>query len=411
MKELIQFSISRRFFNKANLAFTGLLLMVSIIAFNLDRIMMIIQPNFNDPIYISTSNEQINSYLVESKLDIRIIEDADIKLTIEDNNYLISSKYALSPYDTNLIIELLDGFHYKRVMDQSVVKSISSLTPNIEFELENKVETNNNTAFAFMLVTAIYFMMISFSSMSANEIVYEKTTKLLEIILTSIPPSEHFYGKMISGWLNIIIQTLTSGLVVAVVFIFRFLDDRGKPLCLALQKLGLVDSNFNSFSDVKQFINFDLDFIAQMMAISIILMIGIVSVQVIMVSVSSFVSNIEESSNIQSPMYIIFMGLYYFSLSFSSPAQLDSAMGVICSHLPITSMLFMPYRMMLTDINSLEILLCIAVNLGFLATALLIGINLYKKGIIYQDSGKKKFGLPKLDFNTKRVKIKQWYEK
>lgn len=43
-----------------------------------------------------------------------------------------------------------------------------------------------------MVVTGIYFMMLSFATTVANEVVYEKATKTLELILTSVSARTHF---------------------------------------------------------------------------------------------------------------------------------------------------------------------------------------------------------------------------
>jgi ABC-2 type transport system permease protein len=153
--------------------------------------------------------------------------------------------------------------------------------------------------------------------------------------------------------------------------------------------MDLLGTDINSLQDFNKYLKIDSGFFGDMILILVILMLGIVSVQVIMVSVSSFVSNIEEAGNIQSPMYILFMGLYYFSLSMNQPAQLEKGLAKLCSFLPITSMLFMPYRIMLTKIAFGEIVLGILINSLFLVASIFGGRYLYGKGILYQKSNRK----------------------
>ena len=394
MKELIIFSIKRRFINKATLIFNVIFLIIAIIVFNVDKVMLVLQPDLNAPIAITTENEQLKSYINKQKGKIEVSDKADIRIKVDKNNIEVQSKYGLNAYQSREVAEMLDNYFESRPLSEEQEEYLAyyfeELNLNIDFTTDAKAEKGNNNMLAFMVITTIYFMMISFSAMSANEVVYEKSTKLLEVILTTLSVSEHYYAKMLIGWLNIIIQSLTSGAIVLTVFLWRYSLDKGVKLCECLQKLDLLDNSINSLKDITKLLSVDAKFMGDMFWIMIILMLGIVSVQVIMVSISSFVSNIEEAGNIQSPMYIIFMGLYYFSLSLNSPAQLERGLGKLCSYLPVTSMLFMPYRIMLTKIKLSVIVTGVGINTLFLLACLYIGRRLYGIGILYQKSSKTK---------------------
>ena len=392
MKELIKFSIKRRFLNKATLFFNLLFLAIVLVLFNLDKIMVLIQPEINKPISVNTGDLTLRSFIKASDFLVEVSTNSNIKIEVADNHYQVISDYPLSVYQTGLIAELLQDYYNEQPRDESDLEYLSyyqdHLALNIEFKSSLSDKDSQNNVLAFMVVTTIYFMMISFSAMAANEVVYEKSTKLLEVILTTLSVSEHFYGKMLIGWLNILIQSLTSGIIVSVVFLWRYFSDKGVMLCACLQKMDLISSDIKDLQAVTKWLTVDWRFISDMFWIMLILMLGIVSVQVIMVSLSSFVSNVEEAGNIQSPMYILFMGLYYFSLSMNQPIYLEKGLGKFCSFLPVTSMLFMPYRIMLTKIPFLDILISLGINAGFLVLSLLGGRYLYGKGILYQKSGK-----------------------
>jgi len=392
MKELIKFSIKRRFINKATLFFNVLFLVITIVVFSVDKVMAIIQPDINSPLAVKTESQDLKRYITLKNEKLVFDEKAEITIKLDGNNYEVKSEYGLNAYQTQAIVEILEGYFDTKPKSEEDMYHLAYFYENLSLSIEFKTDTsekeNKNTIFAFMVVTTIYFMMISFSSMSANEVVYEKSTKLLETILTTLSVSEHFYGKMLIGWLNIIIQSLLSGIIVGSVFIWRYSYDKGVKLCECLHKLDLLDSSIKSLHDLNKWLSIDAKFMGDMFLIMIILMLGIVSVQVIMVSISSFVSNIEEAGNIQSPMYILFMGLYYFSLSLNQPAQLEKGLGKLCSYMPITSMLFMPYRIMLTKVKYSLVLSGIGINALFLALCLVVGRYLYGKGILYQKSNR-----------------------
>ena len=392
MKELIKFSIKRRFINKATLFFNVLFLLITIVVFNVDKVMAVIQPEINSQLAVKTEASDLKRYINLKNDKVTYSDKADITIKQTGNTYEVNSEYGLNAYQTQAIVEILEGYFDSKPKSEEdqyhLAYFYENLSLNIEFKTTTVAKENKNTVFAFMVVTTIYFMMISFSSMSANEVVYEKSTKLLETILTTLSVSEHFYGKMLIGWLNIIIQTLLSGIIVGSVFIWRYTYDKGTKLCDCLHKLDLLDNGVKSLQDLSKWLSIDGKFMIDMFLIMVILMLGIVSVQVIMVSISSFVSNIEEAGNIQSPMYILFMGLYYFSLSLNQPAQLEKGLGKLCSYLPITSMLFMPYRIMLTKVKYSLVFTGIGINALFLGLCLVVGRYLYGKGILYQKSNR-----------------------
>ena len=391
MKELIKFSLRRRFLNKATLFFNIIFLLITIVVFNLDKVMAIIQPEINEAILLYTDNNKLRLDIITDER-FEFYPQAEIKIKVEDNNYIVSSEQLLNNYQSKAIIELIDK-NYDNLKRSEEEKGLMQyydnfLALNIEFNNNSTSQKNNSNVLAFVVITTIYFMMISFSAMAANEVIYEKSTRLLETILTTLSVSAHFFGKMLIGWLNIIIQSLLSGTIVLSVFVWRYSLDQGTKLCRCLQKLDLIDSSINSLKDLSKLVAVDSSFIGDMFLIMIILMLGIVSVQVIMVSVSSFVSNVEEAGNIQSPMYILFMGLYYFSLSMSQASQLQKGLGKLCSYLPLTSMLFMPYRILLTKTKISAVFLSIGINTAFLVICLVLGRFLYGKGILYHKAAR-----------------------
>lgn len=377
MKELLRFAMSRRFFNKANIVFNCLVLAITIIGTNLDYIINIIDPNFLNPIEITTSEQTFEEFL-ENYDDIVVAEGADIKIKVEEGKYIVDSESVLDTYTMNQLALTLQEYHlyYSGVTEYDMPEVVFS---NIATET-----SSNQFSVVLAIVSGVYFMMISFVSTSASEVVYEKTTKLLEIILTSVSVRAHFFSKLIVGWLSILIQALTTGMIVLVGILIRYFSDKGTGLLKCFEKLGLTSNSESMNLDLSVLL--EKDFVIQIIQIVILLMIGVVIVQMILISLSSFISNMEEASTIHSPIYISFMVLYYVWLVFNQPAQLESGFGYIGSYLPILSMLFMPSRMMLTQVSFWEVNFVILINFVFLLLVVGVGYRMYQKGILYYGS-------------------------
>ena len=124
------------------------------------------------------------------------------------------------------------------------VKSLEENSENIELLLqynqdviiENNVFDKQTDLSAekqnliFVFVTGIYFMMISFVSTVASEVVHEKATKTLELILTSVDAKIHFIAKVLVGWFVILIQSILTLSYLIFALCIRNIYDQGTGL-------------------------------------------------------------------------------------------------------------------------------------------------------------------------------------
>ncbi|MEG0736354.1 MAG: ABC transporter permease, partial [Longicatena sp.] len=101
-------------------------------------------------------------------------------------------------------------------VNESLNAYIAPVILKNEVKEKNKGSDDQQSNLIFMVITGIYFMMISFATTVANEVVYEKATKTLELILTSVSAKVHFISKMIVGWLVVFVQCLSVGAYILI---------------------------------------------------------------------------------------------------------------------------------------------------------------------------------------------------
>ena len=107
-----------------------------------------------------------------------------------------------------------------------------------------------------MVITMIYFMMIGFAGMLAQEVVAEKTSNILEMIGTSVSLKTHYYSKIIIGWLSILGQFIFVGSVFVGVLLLRVLFDNGRGLLQLLAKYNFIDARYTIITSmIKQFLS------------------------------------------------------------------------------------------------------------------------------------------------------------
>ena len=239
-----------------------------------------------------------------------------------------------------------------------------------------------------MVVTGIYFMMLSFATTVANEVVYEKATKTLELILTSVSARTHFLSKLLSGWLTVLLQCAISGGCLLFWTLIRWQIDNGSGLLKAAKSLQLLSIKEATFSQVLAHIDLSFDFLLLLLGIAFFLLAGMLLIQMLLVVISSFISSIEAAAAIQAPFYMILIAVYYLTLSLNDPQHMSQGIGYYLSFLPFLSMLMMPCRFLMTVVTVPEFLLAAFLAIASLTAVLHYGGAIYQRGVLdYSNKG------------------------
>lgn len=399
MKELIRFSIKRRFFNHATLLLNILLgILVCGVMFS-DQLIEMINPSMldNQIIYVDLDERVVSLFLEMNQEGITFIRESRNEdllknhpkayLLYYENGYKLESQYKIPDEVIQGIEGLLNHLHQSMTLKE-MLTPIEYEIINQKIELENIVKNENlemnsdKQNLIFMVITSIYFTMLSFSTSVANEVIYEKSTRQLELILTSVSAKTHFLSKMVVGWMTIFMQMGILLLDVITAGMLRILFDEGKGLITLINKLNLFHIEENTFIELFKHLSIEYDFIIQIFFIMIFLMLGILMLQMILVVISSFIANIEEAGNVQGPFYLILLGVYYFALSLNTPYQMSEGIGFFCSFLPFFNMLFMPCRLLIQNVSILELSLSLIISVICMGMILSKGPSIYQRGVL-----------------------------
>ena len=393
MKHLINFSLSRRFKNKVTIILHILIVTVLFCFIFSDKIIDKLFSNDQErtEIYFEKSAiDYIDYFDDENPLFIfkEKIDNEEKNITIKkEGKWIIESEYALDQLTSAKVHLLIENAVINKWLSEMSNESANNVLENIypqiseESLMESKISTDKQNISMFM-ITGIYFAMLSFSTMIANEVVYEKTSRVLELILTSVNTTTHYLSKMVIGWLTILIQISFVVIEVAIALFTRNYYDKGYGLLTMLKKYGLINVDAKTFSEFLKALDINSNLIYVLFISLIYLLLGMIIVQTIMVCISSFIKSVEESSAIQAPVYIVLLIIYYIALALNAPSRLSDGIGYYLSLTPITSMLFMPMRLLLIDVSIYEIALGIILSLMLLAITTYYGSYIYNIGIL-----------------------------
>lgn len=372
MLELCWFSLKRRFFNKTNRRFLMILFVFSLCCVFFDQLAVLVSLQINTKQKIALKNLDEGLLLTDY---FEADPTSSLLLSFENGKYVVSSTKELATNEKILMQTQVEVFHQQDVLQK--YPQIRSAT--IEYVFES---TNGNHENLFVLITIIYFMMLSYASMLANEMVAEKTSNILEMIGTSVSLSTHYYSKIIIGWLSILLQTVLNWFVVFLAVLIRFIYDDGIGLLAWLKSIGIVVLETPSISKwVAPFLQNSVGLVS--LAISLFfLFIGMLLVQLVLLMAATKIRSIEEASSLQSPFYLGLIVIYYVCLFSSSEASLTSGVGYFGSYLPIFSMIFMPCRLLMSQVQSWSIVLSLFINIGVLVLFIVLARKKYVYNVL-----------------------------
>ncbi len=230
-----------------------------------------------------------------------------------------------------------------------------------------------------VFILPFFILVIFLVQMIGAEINDEKTTRGMEIIISNVSPSVHFFSKCIAGNLFILIQ---GGLLILYAFLgfvsrSLFSDTTGLS-DLTGQLTDILGSLFTpSFIDSLKYI------IPLVLVLMILTFIGYSLVAGILASVTT---NTEDFQQVQTPIILIVLLGYY--LAMMAGAFKGSVIINILGYVPFISAILSPSLLVMGEFSVLDVL--ISIGLMGLTIFILIkyGLKIYKVGILnYSSNG------------------------
>jgi ABC-2 type transport system permease protein len=384
MKALISFSLRRRLNNPVSwmlYAFSfclfGFILFADILLTSFAPALVLPRSIYMSPAMFDLVGEYLPSSFVYENDPLY----AEILVQVKEDEYFVTGN--LSAEEGQIIDQLIHGYHRISIMENmpdSIITLIDQvMIADIEWENVSDSPTNHS---GFIVVTSIYFMLLSFSTAVANEVVNEKTSNVIEVILTSVSHKEHYYSKLLIGWFTMVSQLLIHGCVFLFWLMVRMAFDDGSGLLSVLYRWQWMKFPYNSIEEWIRSLNIAWSQIGIIFLCAVFLMLGILLVQLLMVLISIHINSIEEAAAIQGPFYLGMLVVYYLAIFINSSEQLSGGWGYIFSYAPILSMLFMPSRLLLTSVMYSELLLALGIALLTLIICLIFGQEHYRNNLL-----------------------------
>ena len=231
-------------------------------------------------------------------------------------------------------------------------------TEKIDESKENKkmVQTIAAAGLGFFL----YMLLLTYASVTAQEVASEKGTKIMEVIFSSIRASHYFYARMIALFLVILTHIgvyVVGGLAALLLF---------KDLPFLAQS-GILNYLGDAFS----------------LNTLLFILISLFMYVVLAAFLGSMVSRPEDAGKALSPLMILIMA-GFFGVSLLGSAG-DSLVLKIGSYIPFISTFFMPFRAINGYANELEAWISLTITVIFAVTATVLIGRMYASLVLQTD--------------------------
>lgn len=271
--------------------------------------------------------------------------ETGIKLAV--TNKLNELQYQLNRSAANLSQE------QEKRLSQTV-----DFTEKIDESKENKkiVQTIAAAGLGFFL----YMILITYASVTAQEVASEKGTKIMEVVFSSIRASHYFYARMLA-LLLVILTHIGIYVVGGLAAILLFKDI---PI---LAQSGILNHLGEAFS----------------LNTLLFVLVSLFMYVVLAAFLGSMVSRPEDSGKALSPLMILIIAGFVGVTSLGAAG--DNLVLKVGSYIPFISTFFMPFRAINGYASDLEAWISLAITVVFAVTATAFIGRMYASLVLQTD--------------------------
>ena len=300
---------------------------------------------------------------IKQKIDNDEIQDAVI---VERNGNTIKSRYVvknttmMKEVPENIINTMNSLYTSMQISKLGLTEEqLQSISPNFEFSLEQTdKERANGNVLVMMIMSMILFFGIYFCvAQISSSITTEKTSKIMETLVTSTSPKNIIWGKTLGigliGLAQMVIIVLTA-FVCAKSFLDEELLNSVLDMSTITPALGLIT--------VVYFI------------------LGYLEFALLYALTGSTVSKPEDIQSANMPVALITVAGFY--LSYFTMMNPTSSLNSIAGILPISSPLCMPFRIMMGISGPKDVAISIAILVVTCFVISKIAVKIYSNAIL-----------------------------
>ena len=315
---------------------------------------------------IEVSNENLSFEDIKGKIENEevneaiLIEQSNENTNVYNLRYIVKNVATVSSIPENLINAISSTYTNLQISKLGLTQEqIQSLSPNFEYSIEQTEEQKiSGNLMVIMLLSLVLFYAIYFCAYQvSSSITTEKTSKIMETLVTSTSPRTIVLGKTIG--IGIV------GLVQVCLFV---------AVSLISAKLFLEPGIIESVLDMSKF----TPYLAIITIIYFIL--GYFAYALLYALTGSTVSKPEDIQSANTPVAIL--AVIGFYLSYFTMMNPTSNLNMFASMFPISSPFCMPFRIMMGVASVTDVIISLAILVVTILIVVNVAIKIYSNAIL-----------------------------
>ncbi|WP_312067945.1 ABC transporter permease [Exiguobacterium sp.] len=259
----------------------------------------------------------------------------------------------------------------KQVRDQAVITD-AKIDPNVLASLAKPVPVKQEltstggksedelfaaSALVYVLLFLMYFTIAIYGGMIVTEIANEKSSRVMELLISAASPIQHMLAKILS------IATVSL-----------------------VQLSILVGVGYYSAQNSSLFNQLSLDSLSArtIIYLFVFFLLGYFLYATLLAALGSLVSRVEDAQQVTLPVILLIVAAFMISM-FSLNAPTNQAV-VVLSFVPFFTPMVMFLRVMLTDVSLWQVSISLILMLISISLALFVGTKFYRGGVLFYGS-------------------------
>ncbi|MCL2203190.1 MAG: ABC transporter permease [Defluviitaleaceae bacterium] len=326
---------------------------------------------------------RVGTYVSPTAGMFRTIEDARAAVADGDYHYAVSiHEDSFTLYITamgvgalnlenSIALMLRDHHRYTAFADLGIVPAqqeaifaffprseVMTLSPAGEITEDTAEDFFTNMIFSYVLSFVLYFGLLTGGSYIVTTVVREKSTKTMELLITSCKAGRLMNGKVLGVAAAVLTQILLMvGAAALSMNLFGGLETEGV--------LGMLDLTFDPYI---------------MGMLVIFFFLGFIMYAFMYAALASTVSRMEDANSIQTlPMMLVMVGFFAAIFGMTNPGALWIN---VLSHIPLFAPFVMFMRICLGTAALWEVAVSIAAQVATIAVVAFAGGRIYRMGTL-----------------------------
>ncbi len=272
----------------------------------------------------------------------------------------------LSMYDSNSAVadEVLQQIYQMNAMisgGMTAEQAGEVMSIQITSEVENLGKDQmQNYFYTYIMIMALYMVILLYGQMVATNVATEKSSRAMEVLITSAKPTSMMFGKVLASCLAGFIQ-LAAVFGSALVFYNLNKTYWGGN--------AIVDSIFNIPPELFVYL-------------LVFFILGFLIYAFMFGAVGSTASKLEDINTSVMPITLLFVIAFLVVMLSMSSGNVDNTIMTVCSYIPFTSPMAMFTRICMSTVPMYEILISIAILIGSTVGIGFLAAKIYRVGVL-----------------------------